>query len=167
MAVLVSRFWLMGEGPAVFGWRLRGVSTYLLDDCITARSTTGSEAALCYILKSSQQRKLDFVLKATGTNADFLLLSMGREQKRTFSERQTFFADKGSFYQLGRKCLGNLNERSHFRSDSSHPLLPILYHRSERQALWEFCKGPMDPFSHLKTKPKQVVSKLLLRNVST
>lgn len=54
MAVLVSRFWLMGGGPAVFGWRLRGVSTYLLDDCITARSTTGSEAALCYILKSSQ-----------------------------------------------------------------------------------------------------------------
>lgn len=75
------------------------------------------------------------------------------------------FADKGSFsYQLGWKSPGDTNERSHFRCSFSHPLLPILNHTPEWQVFWECSIGPTDSFSHLKTKPKQVAPKSLLRN---
>lgn len=124
-AILVSWFWLRRDGPAPLGWSLTGVSRYLLRTASLPEAKLAQTQPCVTFWSDHNSGSLSLHWRQLGqTLISFCFLSEW-EQKRKFSERWMFSADKGSFSnQLGWKSPGNINERSHFRWDVSHPLLP-------------------------------------------
>lgn len=164
---------LWGKALYFWGGAFTGVSRYLLDDCIIARSKTGSKAVLCCILKWSKWWKLDASLKTTGANAGFLptAFSVGRDRKQVLKGVDALCRQGLLLISIRLKEPGEHQwEESLQMWFFSSPAASVVSHARMTRFVGMFCRAnwPIFPLKHqIKTcVPKAFAQKCFLDNSS-